>query len=156
MVKIVGRMNKIINDIVYNKVINSLAKKKKFEITDGGFHIKNLYENEFRKSNFSEDELINVLRERKEQLIKFVLLEDNKSDDNLSGDYREGEEQDDDIDYEDSVENIIPKFFLIPSLIKFNFLMKNDLKGLEEYFKKIKIPQARQYVKELKEIYNQL
>jgi hypothetical protein len=156
MEQIVSRMNKIINDITYNEVINSLAKQKGFEISDGGFHIKTLYENEFRKSNFSEDELINILKERKEQLIKFVLSEDNQSDDDFTGEYQEGEEQDDDINDEEFVENDVPKYFLISSLIKFNFLRKGDLYGLEEYFKKTKIPHAKQYVKELSEIYNKL
>jgi hypothetical protein len=158
MEQIVGKMNKIINDTTYNEIIKSLAKQKGFEISDGGFHMKTIYENEFKKSNFSEDELIDILKKRKEQLIRFVLLEDSSSTDEdcLIGEYQEGEEQDDDISNEEETGNEIPKYFLISSLIKFNFLQKNDQKGLEEYFKKMRIPYAKQYAKELKGIYNSL
>ena len=149
-------MDEIVNNGTYNEIIDLLVKEKGLEISKDNSYLKNIFENELKKSNISADILIDILIKNKNQLIKFVLLEDNQSDEDLNGEFAEGEEQDDGIEVEVYSNNKVSKYFLISALIKFNYLKEKNLIGLESYFKRIKIPYAKKYVNHLNKIYNKI
>lgn len=109
----------------------------------------NIHAGYVNKSGISLDELEKLCCSEKERLVEYVRLKSIEIKDD-EDDYNEGD------DKAVTLEVLpFPKSFLIGHLIEFYFL-KNNPADLSSYFKKARISNPQEYIKELKSIYNRL
>jgi hypothetical protein len=150
------KAKQIINSNQYQSLIDNIQKKIKLKIlNDYQDTVASRDEQKIEIARLSEKEIFDVIDNQKDSFLKFVLLKIQKFENmKIDEEYPEGEEQNDD---EDNNETIIgySKSFLLLYLIEYYLLRYNPI-GLLDYLKSIRIPNAKKYEKELKEIYGKL
>ncbi|MFK7112912.1 hypothetical protein V3468_00490 [Flavobacterium oreochromis] len=105
-------------------------------------------------ANLSKEVALQLLEFDKENFMQFVLLKMQKFENvKIDEEFPENEN----IEIEDDNEIILgySKSFLLIYLIEY-FLLKTTPLKLEIYLKETRVPNAKKYEKELKEIYNKL
>ena len=149
--------NSFINSDIYNKAVQTIVDKLDIKIDQNFIKIKQIEMNFFEKANLTIAEIKDILENDFERVIKFVLLKMDRFKNNKDngGDFSKNEN----ISKEDqpTTIKILPYYnsFLLRYLIEFYFL-KMEQNKLLQYIKDIRIPQPNKYVKELKDIYNQI
>jgi hypothetical protein len=147
------KTKQIINSSQYQSLIDNIQKKTKLKIlNDYQDTVASRDEQKIEIARLSEKEIFDVIDNQKDSFLKFVLLKMQKFENmKIDEEYPKGEEQNDE---EDNNETILgySKSFLLLYLIEY-CLLKNNPYGLLEYLKSIRIPNAKKYEKELKEIY---
>jgi hypothetical protein len=151
------RIKEFIESELYNDLINQIKVVAKVEVQSSypemilSFDKENL---DFAK--ISVDDLELLLSSDKEKIIEYVKVKLVKYlNVEMEQEYPKGEEPDE--DDKDVILKISPfyKNFLNIYLIEY-YLLKNRPTELEAYFKATRIPGAKKYEKELKEIYSKI
>lgn len=141
----------------YKSAIKTLVTRNKIIVDDDeidDFYF-NIFNSEKEKAKVSFSELISIINSKEEvnSFINYVSKKLVKYDGCDEQEYPEGEEPDE--DEKDIVisEDGFSKTFLAFHLIEY-CVLKNNRDYIDEYVKLIKIPNAKKYAKELKEIYD--
>jgi hypothetical protein len=151
------RIKKFIESELYNDLIKQIKEVSKIEVQSNcpemlfSFDKENL---DFAK--ISVDDLESLLNSDKEKIIEYVKIKLIKYlNIEMEQEYPEGYEPDE--DDKPVVLKVSPfyKNFLNIYLIEY-YLLKNRPTELEAYFKLTRIPGAKKYAKELKEIYSKI
>jgi hypothetical protein len=145
------KVREFINSDLYNSLLGQLCEIRSVAINDDepSSVILNHDVNKLNLSGFSLAEISDILEGDVTKFIIYVCL---KFDVFLTAkDEQEGN------DDEDEIVKVLPFYrnFLILYAIEFCFLEVN-VSGLDDYLKKIRIPNAIKYAKELKSIYRRL
>ena len=148
-------IDKIISEPNYNDIINSIKENTSLEIEDMDYQMKMIFEKSLSYTKLKTDELIQTLKNDKQQLINYILKFYSVNIDE-SQEYDEGEElvseEEDDILEDNSTSSGV----VINFLIDYCYLSKKNLKDFDDYLKKKRIPHRKKYIKELQEIYSKI
>ncbi|MEZ4786706.1 MAG: hypothetical protein R2790_02195 [Flavobacterium haoranii] len=146
----------MINNETYTQIIFDIANKSNRKIDKNNYLSSIQYAKEsIKKANETEESLLNFLNENKEIVIMYSIkklttlsnVEDKDDDDDWETD--EGDE-------DEIIEEMgLSMTFLIYYLNEL-ILIKKGNEELEKYLKKIRIPNAKKYANELREIYNSI
>lgn len=146
----------MINNETYTQIIFDIANKSNKKIDKNNYLSSIQYAKEsIKKANETEESLLNFLNENKDIVIMYSVkklttlsnVEDKDDDDDWETD--EGDE-------DEIIEELgLSMTFLIYYLNEL-ILIKKGNEELEKYLKKIRIPNAKKYAKELREIYNSI
>lgn len=146
----------MINNETYTQIIFDIANKSNKKIDKNNYLSSIQYAKEsIKKANETEENLLNFLNENKEIVIMYSVkklttlsnVEDKDDDDDWETD--EGDE-------DEIIEELgLSMTFLIYYLNEL-ILIKKGNEELEKYLKKIRIPNAKKYANELREIYNSI
>lgn len=146
----------MINNETYTQIIFDIANKSNKKIDKNNYLSSIQYAKEsIKKANETEESLLNFLNENKEIVIMYSVkklttlsnVEDKDDDDDWETD--EGDE-------DEIIEELgLSMTFLIYYLNEL-ILIKKGNEELEKYLKKIRIPNAKKYANELREIYNSI
>ncbi|WP_424409874.1 hypothetical protein [Pasteurella sp. PK-2025] len=146
---------KIINSEQYQNLINSIQKKTKLKILN---EYKDTTANrdwqKMKLANLLADDALNLLKNDEATFVNFALMKMQKFENiKMNEEYPSDEKT----DIEDDNEIILgySKSFLLLYLIEY-FILKTKPSELGSYLKTIRIPQAKKYEKELKEIYSKI
>jgi hypothetical protein len=146
---------KIINSNQYQSLIEDIRKRTKLKIlTEYRETAANRDEQKIKLAHLSEENIFAVIDTKTDSFKKFALLKMQKFENlQVVEEYPEGEE----LEEEDNNETILgySKGFLFMYLIEY-ILLKDKPDELLNYLKSVRIPQAKKYEKELKEIYNKV
>ncbi|MGC7560391.1 hypothetical protein ACPEEL_03715 [Pasteurella sp. PK-2025] len=146
---------KIINSEQYQNLISSIQKKTKLKILN---EYKDATANrdcqKMKLANLLADDALNLLKNDEATFVNFALMKMQKFENvKINEEYPSNEK----MDVEDDNEIILgySKSFLLLYLIEY-FLLKTKPSELGFYLKTIRVPQAKKYEKELKEIYSKI
>lgn len=153
------KIKTFIESDTYNKLLNKVRSRLKIEINEQSPPIAMLnYDLSFLKaSNLSIGTISDTISmdDRIYQFIvsKVMFYSNQGEEDN--NEYPEGEELED--DEHPTTKKVLPyyKDFMFNSLIEY-CLLKNTPSDLDTYLRKTRMPHAKKYEKELKEIYSKL
>lgn len=145
----------IISSSQYQNLIDTIQKRIRLKIlNEYRDTVATRDEQKMKLANLSSDEALKLLEDDKSIFSGFVLLKLQKFENaKIDEEYPEGEEP----EQEDDNETVLgySKSFLLLYLIEY-FLLKTNPSELEPYLKATRIPNAKKYEKELKEIYSKL
>ena len=145
----------IIDSCQYKNLVDNLQKRTKLKVlSEYREAVASRDEKKMKLANLSEEEAMKLLEMDKEIFNEFVLCKMQKFENvKIDEEYPNREEP----EQEDDNETILgySKSFLLLYLIEY-FLLKTNPSGLEPYLKATRIPNAKKYEKELKEIYRKL
>lgn len=145
----------IINSIQYQSIVDNIQRRIKSKIlSEYRDTAARRDEQKMKLANLSGVEIMKVLETDKDNFIKFSLCKmqkfENVEIDEESPIWKKTEQEDDN-------ETILgySKGFLLSYLIEY-YLLKNNPSELESYLKAVRIPNARKYNNELKEVYSNI
>jgi hypothetical protein len=145
----------IISSSKYQDLIDSIKKRTKIKIlSEYRDTTATRDEQKMKFAHLSSDDALKLLENDKDIFSEFVLLKMQKFENaKIDEEYPVGEKP----EQENDNEIILgySKSFLLLYLIEY-FLLKTNSSGLEPYLKATRIPNAKKYEKELKEIYSKL
>ncbi|MBC9130884.1 hypothetical protein JMI89_08690 [Frischella sp. Ac48] len=145
----------IIDSCQYKNLVDNIQKRTKLKVlSEYREAVASRDEKKMKLANLSEEEAMKLLEMDKEIFNEFVLCKMQKFENvKIDEEYPNREEP----EQEDDNETILgySKSFLLLYLIEY-FLLKTNPSGLEPYLKATRIPNAKKYEKELKEIYRKL
>lgn len=145
----------VVNSDQYQSLIDVLAKRIKLKILNeyrDATAIRD--EQKMEIAHLSDSQSIYLLEKDKDNFSKYVLLKMQKFENaKIDEEFPIGEET----ESEDDNETILgySRSFLLIYLIEY-FLLKTNPSELESYLKVTRIPNAKKYEKELKEIYSKI
>ncbi|EWH11457.1 hypothetical protein KLA_15710 [Cellulophaga geojensis KL-A] len=152
-----NEIKKIIENVDYKNVLNEISFKTNIDIEDYiNTQILNIGQKKIDASELRADELLNLLFSKKEGVASYsagVLTKFKKS--NLEEEYPKGEEIDED-DEDDDEEETLSIISLIGFLIEYYYLSKSDITSLDKYFNKIRLPNRKEHINTLREIYSKI
>lgn len=139
---------------IYINSVNQIIKLAKQRVSEEVYMTEIQLAKEFIKyANETEENLLYFLKENNKKVICYSIKKLQ-----LITDDGEQDENDDYILEEDDSETMslgLSKTFLIDDTLEL-MLIKKGNEELEKYLKKIRIPNAKKYAKELREIYNSI
>lgn len=145
----------IINSIQYQSIVDNIQRRIKSKIlSEYRDTATRRDEQKMKLANLSGVEIMKVLETDKDNFIKFSLCKMQKFENvEIDEEYPIGEKP----EQEDDNETILgySKGFLLSYLIEY-YLLKNNPSELESYLKAVRIPNARKYNNELKEVYSNI
>ena len=145
----------IIDSCQYKNLVDNIQKRTKLKVlSEYREAVASRDEKKMKLANLSKEEAMKLLEMDKEIFNEFVLCKMQKFENvKIDEEYPNREEP----EQEDDNETILgySKSFLLLYLIEY-FLLKTNPSGLEPYLKATRIPNAKKYEKELKEIYRKL
>ncbi|KXB37930.1 hypothetical protein HMPREF1869_00228 [Bacteroidales bacterium KA00251] len=145
----------IINSIQYQSIVDNIQRRIKSKIlSEYRDTAARRDEQKMKLANLSGVEIMKVLETDKDNFIKFSLCKMQKFENvEIDEEYPIGEKP----EQEDDNETILgySKGFLLSYLIEY-YLLKNNPSELESYLKAVRIPNARKYNNELKEVYSNI
>lgn len=145
----------IIDSSQYKNLVDNIKKSKRLKVlSEYRDAVASRDEQKMKLANLSKEEAMKLLEMDKDFFNKFVLYKMQKFENaKIDEEYPNGEEP----EQENDNETILgySKNFLLLYLIEY-FLLKTNPSGLEPYLKATRIPNAKKYEKELKEIYSKL
>ena len=145
----------IIDSNPYRNLVDNIQKRTRLKVlSEYRDAVASRDEQKMKLANLSKEEAMKLLEMDKEIFNEFVLCKMQKFQNaKIDEEFPNGEEP----EQEDENETILgySKNFLLLYLIEY-FLLKTNPSGLEPYLKATRIPNAKKYEKELKEIYSKL
>lgn len=143
----------IINSSQYQSIVDNIQRRIKLKIlSEYRDTAARRDEQKMKLANLSGEEIMKVLETDKDDFIQFSLCKMQRFENvKIDEEYPIWEKP----EQEDDNETILgySKGFLLLYLIEY-YLLKNNPSELEPYLKAIRIPNARKYKNELKEIYS--
>lgn len=151
-------LKKLLTHPLFHKISRELAEGQGLAIVDEGSddepQIIRIYQTEFLTSGCSEEDLIDILEHDQEGLKRFFVKTLKLSKDDVRGEFPPGEEMDEDGLEEEDMALGYDRYFLLPWLLRYDFLRKNNAEGLVSFFQKMRIPGAKKYAKDLKKLHD--
>lgn len=153
------KIRTFIESDTYNKLLNKVRSRLRIEINEQFPPIAMLnYDLSFLKaSNLSIETISNTVSvdDRVYQFIVSKMIFYNNQGEEDNNEYPEGEELEE--DEHSTIKEVLPyyKDFMFSSLIEY-CLLKDSPYSLAFYLRKTRMPHAKKYEKELKEIYSNL
>jgi hypothetical protein len=142
---------------IYEKAIELVKNKAQIEISQEYEKVKFIELDSLEKANITINEIENILKSDFEKIIDFIVIKWNlyKDEEDDGGEYPLGEEPDESDKPVLIERHPFYKSFMVGYIVEY-YLLKNKPKELLQYIKKIRIPYAKKYEKELKELYNKI
>ncbi|MCC6287217.1 MAG: hypothetical protein IT249_04975 [Chitinophagaceae bacterium] len=149
-------VKKLINSKYYGILLNKVKEVTKITINDSDppFALLNYDMGRLKAAKVNAEVLERLLEEHMDSVLKFSVLKIGYRFDEEE-DFPPGEELDDD-DKPKTIE-VLPyyKDFLVTALVEF-YLLKDKPSELNPYLKATRIPHAKKYEKQLKDIYSKI
>lgn len=145
----------IINSIQYQKIVDCIQKRTRLKIlSEYRDAVAVRDEQKMGIANFSKADAMKLLEEDLEKFCRFTLYKMQKFEGTkIDEEFPDGE--DPEIENDNEVILGYSRSFLLLYLIEYH-LLKNNPEKLESYLKIIRIPNAKKYEKELRDIYSKL
>lgn len=145
----------MIEQEIYISTVNKITELTNEKISREVYMTEIQLAKEFIKyANESEENIIRFLKENNQEVVNFsvkkiqLITDNNEQDEN--DDYILEDDEDD-----ETISLGLSKTFLVDDIIELILIKKGD-DSLEKYLKKIRIPNAKKYAKELQDIYDSI